>query len=322
MKNIKCLISSILLCLIVFLAVDFIQFKFIEKQFMGEFEDFNINPSSYFKYYDNNWFGHSITSYKNYYQKLSTRFRGDIISKENINRPILLFGCSFAFGCSLEEEQTFAYKISTLTKRNIYNKALEACGIQHLYYLLTHKEFYDTLPQNPEYAVYVYIASHLDRLNNYIFPNEMTSNGAYLHYELKDNNLKLRKELPILYKSFLIKKVLSKIDEKNSLDNTIIKEKIGNLAVKLFIENKKLLQEKYPDIKFVILRYYSDGGGSADNEMPDMWKKLENEGFIILNSMELIGRIFTVEDTVWDRCHPSEDAWEELIPQFLQKLNL
>ena len=150
----------------------------------------------------------------------------------------------------------------------------------------------------------------------------MLTNGAYLHYDLDSgNNLKLRKEFTPPYKSFIFKKLLAKIDEKNSISNPIIKEKICNLAVKLFKENKKLLKEKYPNIKFVILRYISTTGGEEE-EIPQMWKDLENEGFIILNSKDLVGRIYTEKDTEKDNIHPSEAAWDLLVPPFIEKLNL
>lgn len=322
MNKIKYFIYTILISIIIFFIFDFIQFKIIEKNFFKNFEEKHIHKNSYFKYYDNNWFTYSITSYKEHYEKITKKHRGDIVSNENTKPPILLFGCSFAFGTILKEDQTFAYKLSHKTKRNVHNKSIEGCGIQHTYYLLNNDKFYKTLPSNPEYAIYVYIPNQFHRLNKYIFPDVMLTNGPYLHYDLKDNKLKLRREFIPIYKSFLAKNLLAKIDEINSTANPMIKEYIGNVAIELFKENRRLLKEKFPNIKFVILRYISTTGGLEEEDYPEMWAKLENEGFIIINSKDLVGRIFTVDDTTDDKCHPSENAWDLLVPPFIEKLNL
>ena len=53
-----------------------------------------------------------------------------------------------------------------------------------------------------------------------------------------------------------------------------------------------------------------------------MWDVLEKEGFIIVDSKDLIGRIYTKEDTAEDNFHPNAQAWEELIPPLVKKLKL
>ena len=191
-----------------------------------------------------------------------------------------------------------------------------------MYYLLSHKDFYNNLPQNPEYAIFIYIPTQLTRLNNYIFPSEMLVNGPYLHYDIKNGFLKLRKEPTKLYKSFLFKRLLSKIDEINDCKNESIKLKNMDLAVKLFTESKNLLQEKYPNIKFIILDFNSETGGDKQLENPQMWEKLKDNDFIIINSKELTGKIFTQTDTTNDKIHPNETVWNLLIPPLVEKLNL
>lgn len=234
----------------------------------------------------------------------------------------MLFGCSFAYGTQLKENETFAYKFSQLTKRNVYNKSLETCGIQHMYYLLTHPDFFNELPKNPEYAIFIYIPSQLDRLNNYIFPCKILTNGPYLHYDLKNNNLKLRKEITQAYKSFLFKRLLSKIDEINDCKKDSIKQKNMNLAVELFSKSKTLLEEKYPNIKFIILNFNSEAAGDTSAEMPQMWEILKNNGFRIINSQDLAGRVFTQDDTTPDNIHPNEAVWDLLVPKIVEELKL
>ncbi len=55
-----------------------------------------------------------------------------------------------------------------------------------------------------------------------------------------------------------------------------------------------------------------------------MWNDLEKEGFIIINSSDLIKRKFrySSEDTADDEYHPSEAAWQLLCPELIKKLKL
>ncbi len=309
-------------CIVVFFIADFIEFKILEKNFYNKFQNLDVKITSYFKYFDNNWFYHCITSYENYYEKLIKDFRGDVLADDNTKQPIILFGCSFAYGSQLEWEQTFAYKLSKKTKRNIYNRSIGACGIQHMYYMLLHSDFYETLPKNPEYIIYVYIPSQMTRLHNYIYPSEMVSNGPYLHYDIKDNELVLRKEITQLYKSFIFKRVMAEIDEKNHAQNQNAKEKNSKLATKLFIESKKMLLDRYPQTKFVILRYNVDEDGEKDLEISKMWDEMEEKGFTIIKSRDLIGRNYREDETTMDNIHPSEAAWDLLVPKLVEELNL
>jgi hypothetical protein len=84
------------------------------------------------------------------------------------------------------------------------------------------------------------------------------------------------------------------------------------------------LKEKYPDIKFVILRYQTENDENNLYELPEMWEILKSEGFIILDTEELIGRKFkySSEDTAKDGYHPSAKVWDMLIPKIGEKLNL
>lgn len=322
MKKIGYVIYLILVFVLVFFLADYIEFKILEKKFYQTFQNLDVKVTSYFKYFDNDWFFHCVTSYDNYYEKLIKDFRGDVLSDENTMKPIILFGCSFAHGSQLEWEQTFAYKLSKKTKRNIYNRAIGACGIQHMYYMLTHSEFYETLPKNPEYIIYVYIPTQMMRLSNYVYPSEMVSNGPYLHYDIKEKELVLRKEITQLYKSFLFKRLMAEIDEKNHATNPNVREKNSELAIKLFVESKKMLLEKYPKTKFVILRYNVDYDGEEGFENPKMWEELEKEGFIIIKSRDLIGRNYREDETTMDNIHPSEAAWDLLVPKLVEELNL
>ena len=96
------------------------------------------------------------------------------------------------------------------------------------------------------------------------------------------------------------------------------------MANELFLQSKKKLEEHYPNIKFVILKYNVENDYELNYETPFMWDFLEKEGFIILDTKDLIGRKFVSnsKDTVKDGYHPSEYAWDLIIPPLIKKLNL
>ena len=150
------------------------------------------------------------------------------------------------------------------------------------------------------------------------------ANGLNLQYRIKNNSLKLHK-LPfdLLSKTFIVKSLYYQLDIKR--DNSNIENKYKNFALanEIFLESKRLLQEKYPDIKFVILRYEVNDD-EIDHEFLFMRDVLKQEGFTIINSSELIGRKFNYhsQDTTFDNYHPSEKAWDILCPELIKKLNL
>ena len=241
------------------------------------------------------------------------------------NQSIIVFGCSFAAGWLLKDEDVFSNKLSKYTNRNVYNMSLPACGIQHMFHLLKdeifHKYIYKNEIKTPEYAIYVYIPSHLQRISSITFPSITTSNGDNLIYELNKKKLVEKQYFPFIHKFYLVKKINLLIEKQHPPTDIEIKYKNFAIANELFVESKKILEKHYPNIKFVILKFSSENDFSI-YELPFMWDVLEKEGFIIVDSKDLIGRIYTKEDTAEDNFHPNAQAWEELIPPLVKKLKL
>ena len=91
------------------------------------------------------------------------------------NMPVILFGCSYGWGVELNDNQTFQYKLSELTKRPVYNKSITGWGVQHMLYHLRQKDFYSTVPK-PEYVIYLYITDHISRMHKYSYINRYKTN--------------------------------------------------------------------------------------------------------------------------------------------------
>ncbi len=326
MKKIYNVLIIFLICVMIFFTFDYLQYK--QECIKQKKEDPNnlYSPEKYMSFFTKQ-IGYTHSRLKNFSEN-ENFFRKNIANSElNKKPPIILFGCSFTFGTMLEDNQTFSYKLSKLTKRNVYNYALEACGIQHMYYFLSNERFYKDISSAsypPPYVIYVYIPSHLQRLTSNIFPDIICQNGSLLLYNLQDNDLKQKKIPSFLFKSFLIKKIFYLIDKKNNQNTLEKKYKKFMLANELFLHSKEQLEKHYPNIKFVILKYNIDEKEEDINEMPFMWDVLKKEGFIIINSEDLVGRKFqnNSEDTAKDGYHPSEKAWDLLVPKLVEKLNL
>ena len=72
------------------------------------------------------------------------------------------------------------------------------------------------------------------------------------------------------------------------------------------------------------MKYEVEDAFEEQYEKEDMWKKLEENGFKIIKTSDLIGIKFKYasEDTTSDQYHPSEKAFESLVQPLIKELNL
>lgn len=230
-------------------------------------------------------------------------------------KPIVLYGCSFAYGEKLKVKDAFAYQLSEYVKRPVYNYAIPGHCIQHMLFFLRDKEHYNNFPE-PEYIIYTYIPAHLGRMNH----TNYFGNTAYLQYEVRKNHL-VQVNSPF---KFLHTTLLHNIFQEVKYDKYFDKDKTKRFAkLKLYFEEaRSAFQEVYPNTKFVILLYdYT----YIDTNI--MWNELEKEGFIIYKVSELAG-IDPADDKYklpqeldkWR--HPNKLAWQIIVPKLSEALNL
>ena len=82
------------------------------------------------------------------------------------NKPILLFGCSIAYGYNLDENQNFSTILSKETKRPVYNAAVTGYCPAHMLKLLKENRVLFNV-KDPEYIIYTFIKDHKQRLFYY-----------------------------------------------------------------------------------------------------------------------------------------------------------
>ncbi len=229
------------------------------------------------------------------------------------NKPIVIFGCSYAYGYKLQNEQTFGYKLSEFTKRPIYNRADSGLGIQHMLYQLTEdKSFYENVPE-PEYVIFVYINHHRNRL---YYRKFNWFNSEYLSYVKQGDDLvRWHKWYAPIFNLYSVQKFFI-----YCIDNIFIKYKILDsvpFAKMHFIKSKEAMEQHWKKTKFVILNY-------DDVINQKEIKELEKNGFKVVNLFELEPHL--ISDVKYrlsevDK-HPSEKAWDMLVPKIASKLKL
>ena len=166
MKIIKIIFFNILLAVFFLFVVEFIILNVTKDE--NEKKIFNIYIPTYGDY-----------RYPVSYIEQPRFFYG--YKGEDKKQPVMLIGCSYAYGHGLKYKKTFAAKLSNIMKRDIYNLSEIGSGpIDILISLDYSKHFYD-IKIPPEYIIYVYMYHHPNRIPfNFSKTDYMQNNGILL----------------------------------------------------------------------------------------------------------------------------------------------
>lgn len=265
------------------------------------------------------------------YSEYKKHFRS-IKDKNNIKRPIILFGCSYTEGAGINDfEKTFAYILSKYTHRNVYNRGIGGTGPQIMYYQLNNTDIKKEIP-DAEYIIYTFVDYHFRRLFAQTISNFSTD--INLRYKIVSNHLEeIHPRFTWLYPLYTVKKTQIRIADEAETNEENSNYPLFKMIMK---ESFKKAKEKYPDAKFVILVYPSDRyikentyiwrpvAYNEDCKLPaDLEKYLKNIGFIIINAEDLAGKkLRTPAYRVGDGDHPNTKAWQAIVPPLTKKLNL
>lgn len=230
-------------------------------------------------------------------------------------KPILIYGCSVAYGFALSDEESFGNQLSKLTKRPVYNFGMSAKGLQHAYYLIKNDE---TISPEPEYVFYVFINDHLRRM--FVNCNRI-DNTKYLTYRVKNGELVENPQGSLADKSYLVGGVQNIC--YYSLKN-VFKKQIFDLAKTYLISMKNEIKVKYPNAKFVLINY----DNSYYSELtPERVSELEKAGIevIILNDefqdkLKMDSYKNPVQKDIFR--HPNAKAWNLVVKYLAEKYDL
>ena len=256
----------------------------------------------------------STRQYKTQYRLLepfnTTLFRNSFI-KDNANN-IVWFGCSFAEGAGLNDNQTPCYKISELTGKSCINKAKGATGAQFMYYQINDDKIMDDA-KTADFIIYTFIWNHIQRLYNYqVNPLIDMFN---LRYKIIDGNLvDITPQFNPLYSSFFVKRILNKIVYEQAKDESYN----FRLFNKIMKETYNIAQKRYPNSKFIFIEFPE----LSKKELPDYEvKELESYGINVVRVKDILGNIDIYDPKYWlpDNIHPTEQAWDLILPTIVEK---
>ena len=256
----------------------------------------------------------------------------ELYNNEFKKSPVLLLGCSYTRGGWIPEE-TYAKKLSRLTKRPVYNWGRAGAGPEFVLGLIEEEEQNHILKNyQPEIIIYTYMFNHIHRL------------GYWDYYDiLRKNGIMDYKGPKFLYNSYIYSYI-----RNTQFSKEYVEKKTYELQMKIFKCLVQKCKKLFPQSKFVFLLYYdinydlSEGftGSNGKNQKmideefevlySDKFKQdLENLGTTVITTEELIGRKMDREEDRVPKTidknsypHPSEKAWDEILPKLVKKLNL
>lgn len=312
----KIIIYNLLGLFIVFICLEIIAFSIatkIESTFIG-----------------NEAFKHVLTRYivkptYIYYDVPSPNAR-PIADNNFKKKPILLFGCSVTYGNKLSDEENFSGQLSKITKRPVYNLAYDGWTISHMLRQLEKNENIKNL--NPEYIIYTYISDQRRRL--FFYQGWVNDTELYLRYTYNKNNelIANEKNYPFYYRLQIVKNIQHLI-ERNKINN---EEYASNFMLDIFKRSSKIMKERYPNAKLIMLIYHDYDCEYGDNiEISNTnayfsdkeYKKLTEMGFDLINMEEFANKVYcTPEYRLDDKHHPSENMWKDFIPLLVKKYKM
>ncbi len=267
-------------------------------------------------------------SFKKYCGEKRIKF-GENYSK----KPIVVLGCSYAYGHGLQKEDSFSYKLSNITKRPIYN--FSECGIDGLDSILfINVDNYENI-KNTEYVIYIYMYDHINR---YLAIERLYRNYENLFIDNEDISLpnKIKKfiiKIPIFKLIMIYYKETKILKKANILSPSNLENSSKFLKfIMRFIYNK--IKVNFPNAKFIIILYdekigymYNPVNIKFDLEMQKskIWDELAQESkgdIIIVRTEDVVGFYFDknykLKEDIAD-WHPNAKAWEVFTPLFAKK---
>ncbi len=300
MKALKILLINSLILVFLLFSIEWLAYAQIHNQHK---DSFSLRKGHVGSIKEDRYFAISSFSMKG----LSFR---PVCAKHLKKRPIILFGCSYTYGVFLENNQTFSYKLSNYTNRTVYNRGVAGTGLPFMYYQLKETDIKKDIPDT-EYIIYTFINDHLNRL--YKYRSWTQAENTNIVYKLEENKLVESKPVSTLYMETYISRVI----EEEFANIQVKNKKYDKLFYALMDESMKLAKEKYPGVKFVFLVY--------DSASKKLINRLKDKGFIVIYVSELLNSRNEIKKEkyfVFDKCHPSEEAWDLLVPKLAAKLNL
>ena len=242
------------------------------------------------------------------------------MAKPSSKPAVLVFGCSFAQGAVREN---FEYQLSYKTKRMVYNRAFTGLGIANMYAQVSNPDFYKLLHPKikPEYAVYIFISDHIYRLYSDKY-------GIKEQIYIKDDISPVKEGIKTNFLRQISRFYTGRrFLERRFFSHQLLKEnndKNFDLMKLYFEKSKQELEQRFPNIKFVILKYPSKLIGNPDHEEiynSPRWNELKKEGFKVIDLQTYIKADLTSPEYLFKDAHPNRKAWDVITSKLAKDIN-
>ncbi|MCR5261778.1 MAG: hypothetical protein K6C94_08070 [Candidatus Gastranaerophilales bacterium] len=230
--------------------------------------------------------------------------------------PILIFGCSFAYGHYLDNEYTFSHRLAEDLKRPVYNRAFCGAGFQHMYKQSLSENFFSNVPPS-DTVIYVLIGEHFRRMfgetftiyDNFINTHYNFTESEFVEDDYNNTLTKLIKKSPVM------KWGRNRIFDYY-LKNEKFYENISDEALAYFIKTRENLENKWKKkVKFIVFVY---AGSKLDAYLIP---KLKENGFIVITMQDLTKEdIFFEKYISKENLHPTKEAWDLVTPLFINEM--
>ncbi len=301
MKYLKVIIVNILLLILVFFLSDYL---FVRKLVYHQKQAYPLRKYIFSRWFYQNTYLDDIYIYnretKNIKHLNERRYRTPL-NVQDKNSPILIFGCSFAYGYRLSPDKNFSGQLAKyLQKETIVNRALVSHSVQLMLYQLENPLFYNLYPKS-KLIIYVYIPDHIRRLYVGVSTDSFTKDDIL--YEMKAGRLQLKKGYKLYCRAYLInlmyKHLVSKIEEKTKREFLIEHFKAASIAIR----------SHYGNIPFIVLNY--------SYEPMDLPDEIDVISLKDLSDKNFLAKEYRVSEN--DE-HPNAKAWQEITPLFIDIL--
>ena len=243
----------------------------------------------------------------------------------NSKKPIIVVGCSYAYGICLDRNDNLSAKLNQKTGRKVYNRAISGSGPQFMYLQLKSKGLGQEI-KDAEYVIYPFIYSHISRSFKHLMNYSLTDINPLL--EEKNGELVVKKQpLWFLYPSFITKVYLQYSDEQNERKEM---DQGKPIFFKTLEESYKEAKKKYPNVKFVLIEVSQanmcrpDYKKGSQELTEDEINRIKSMGIIYLNAEQLVGHDFrdVKKYRVADEDHPNAKMWDEISTKLVEKLKM
>lgn len=260
-----------------------------------------------------------LYNYDVYFDKLIRHSFKCFGGEKSKKKPIVVMGCSYAFGQGLKEKQTFCYKLSKKANRPVINWSIGGGCIQHGIIIFQDTNIPDGIKE-PEYVIFVYNSLlHIPRLYYHFYSSSMV-NYVYPSFIKVDNHLKRRKDE--LFSGFYLKKMIEKIKIYN-IENKKYNDENWQFVLMHFLTLQEEIHKRWQNTKLVVLFYdqFEDDNIKAFDEK--LIAELQKNGIIVVRTKDLTGKYLTEGYFISENdIHPNEKAWDEVVPKLVVKMKL